>query len=139
MAGSAPLEDGGPAWGTDRDEPSRSRPLPRLAGAPLPGLWHLRRPAPSSTGRAYLDIQETALHLRRTHTTGICSSRRRRTSLGPRRRRRPATPDPRRRARTHLFPTPDPRRLAASPAVPNASTRASPTISPAPWSSTSRL
>ncbi|CAO2043975.1 unnamed protein product [Urochloa humidicola] len=54
MAGSAPLEDGGPAWG--RDEPSRSRPPPRLAGAPLPcGISGDGRPprpaAPTSTSK----------------------------------------------------------------------------------------
>ncbi|CAN6274741.1 unnamed protein product [Urochloa humidicola] len=56
MAGSAPLEDGEPAWGTDRDEPSRSRPPQRLAGAPLPcGISSDGRPprpaAPTSTSK----------------------------------------------------------------------------------------
>ncbi|CAO2179849.1 unnamed protein product [Urochloa humidicola] len=56
MAGSAPLEDGGPVWGADRDEPSRSRPPPRLAGAPLPcGISGDGRPprpaAPTSTSK----------------------------------------------------------------------------------------
>ena len=36
MDGSAPLGDGRPAWGTDSDGPSRTRPPSRLAGAPLP-------------------------------------------------------------------------------------------------------
>ncbi|KAG2570744.1 hypothetical protein PVAP13_7KG016654 [Panicum virgatum] len=36
MDGSAPLGDGRLAWGTDSDGPSRTRPPPRLAGAPLP-------------------------------------------------------------------------------------------------------
>ncbi|CAN6334068.1 unnamed protein product [Urochloa humidicola] len=49
MAGSAPLEDGGPAM-------AWSRPLPRLAGAPLPcgisGDGHPPRPvAPTSTSK----------------------------------------------------------------------------------------
>ena len=36
MAGSAPLGDGLPAWGGASDGPSRTRPPPRLTGAPLP-------------------------------------------------------------------------------------------------------
>ena len=36
MTGSAPLGDGRPAWGTDGDGPSRTKPPPRLDGAPLP-------------------------------------------------------------------------------------------------------
>ncbi|CAM0152632.1 unnamed protein product [Urochloa decumbens] len=56
MAGSAPLGDGGPAWGTDKDEPSRTRPPPRLAGPPLPcGISGDGRPprpaAPTSTSK----------------------------------------------------------------------------------------
>jgi len=35
MTGSAPLGDGRPAWGTDNDGLSRTRPPPHLAGASL--------------------------------------------------------------------------------------------------------
>ncbi|CAN6319488.1 unnamed protein product [Urochloa humidicola] len=56
MAGSAPLEDRGPVWGANRDEPSRSRPPPRLAEAPLPcGISSDGRPprpaTPTSTSK----------------------------------------------------------------------------------------
>ncbi|CAL5038959.1 unnamed protein product [Urochloa decumbens] len=56
MAGSATSGDGGPAWGTDRDGTSRTRPPPRLVGPPLPcGISGDGRPprsvAPTSTSK----------------------------------------------------------------------------------------
>ncbi|CAO2189486.1 unnamed protein product [Urochloa humidicola] len=36
MVGSAPMGDGGPAWGTNGGGTSRTRPPPRVPGAPLP-------------------------------------------------------------------------------------------------------
>ncbi|CAN6282675.1 unnamed protein product [Urochloa humidicola] len=54
MAGSTPLGDGGPAWGTDSGGTSRTRPPPRMAGAPLPrGISDEGRPPrPSATTSA---------------------------------------------------------------------------------------
>ena len=53
MTGSAPLGDGRPAWGTDSDGPSRTRPPPRLDGAPLPrGIsGDGRPPRPAASNR----------------------------------------------------------------------------------------
>ncbi|CAO2152187.1 unnamed protein product [Urochloa humidicola] len=54
MAGSTPLGDVGPAWGTDGSVTSRTRPPPRVAGAPLPrGIsGEGRHPRPSATTSA---------------------------------------------------------------------------------------
>ncbi|CAN6181262.1 unnamed protein product [Urochloa humidicola] len=54
MAGSTPLGDEGPAWGTDGGGSSRTRPTPRMARAPLPrGISGEGRPSrPSATTSA---------------------------------------------------------------------------------------
>ncbi|CAN6250126.1 unnamed protein product [Urochloa humidicola] len=127
MAGSTPLGDVGPAWGTDGGGTSRTRPPPRVAGAPLPrGISGEGRPprpaAPTSASKKRRSTFVVPSLPSAPRPGGVLS----RQDLGGELDPGGVRPRhvPRRRART--------RHLPASPTLRSASTRPPPAFSPSP-------
>ncbi|CAO2153066.1 unnamed protein product [Urochloa humidicola] len=121
MAGSAPLGDGRPVWGTDDDGSSRTRAPQCLAGAPLPhgisGDGH--PPSPSATTSESKKRRST--FVARPHDRQL---------LGPAASYLIGTSTP--GSIQRCAATPGPRHLAVSPALRSASTRPPPAFSPVP-------